>query len=366
MLRWHLRFRAYMATLLPYYVPHLMWFACFPAEVIASLREVETSLGEVRVPLISSIASVVRSSGFVATQPKASSSSGALTSMDVRALKALEVMKSCHDWILSVELLSVVREHYSIPSEYVLHAPALGQQPYDSFPNGFSISTDALEVGLRFALHPMTEECIGKATEASGKHPTEETSGPRKKAKVIGQHKSHREGEGSKSQAAKGKGPSSPADEASVPRTRPKLVRELCSARLRVDDKDYHVVRMNLARWDDFDKVYVGAADPSVGYRPQLNLSHNNEALKVDLPKEAVADYKKSTGFEMGLNCYEDTVVLKQVVKRGKKATMSPEGLSYQKSKVSVRKEVDSEEHHSAAEVDLPIAKKGMQMQGNG
>ncbi|RWW70935.1 hypothetical protein BHE74_00021361 [Ensete ventricosum] len=286
MLSWHLRFRAYMATLLPYYVPHLMWFACFPAEVIASLREVETSLGEVRVPLISSIALVVRSSGSVATQPKASSSSGALTSMDVRALKALEVMKSCHDWILSVELLSAVREHYSILSEYVLHAPALGQQPYDSFPNGFSISTDALEEATR------------KATEASGKHPTEETSGPRKKAKVIGQHKSHREGEGSKSQAAKGKGPSSLADEASVPRTRPKSGEGTmqCSAQSGRQGLPCH-----FARWDDFDKVYVGAADPSVGYRPQLNLSHNNEALKVDLPKEAVADYKKSTGFEMGL-----------------------------------------------------------------
>ncbi|RZR90955.1 hypothetical protein BHM03_00018966 [Ensete ventricosum] len=35
------------------------------------------------------------------------------------------------------------------------------------------------------------------------------------------------------------------------------------------------------------------------------------------------------------------------------------------KSKASVRKEVDSEEHHSAVEADLPIAKKGMKMQGN-
>ncbi|RRT66912.1 hypothetical protein B296_00039754 [Ensete ventricosum] len=262
MLSWRLRFRAYMATLLPYYVPHLMWFACFPAEVIVSLREVETSLGEVRVPLISSIALVVRSSGSAATQPKASSSSGALTLMDVRALKALEVMKSCHDWILSVELLSAVREHYSIPSEYVLHAPALGQQPYDSFPNGFSISTDALEEATR------------KATEASSKHPTEETSGPRKKAKVIGQHKSHREGEGSKSQAAKGKGPSSPADEASVPRTRPKLVRELCSARLGVDDKDYHVVRMN----------------PSVGYRPVYT------AIRADNFQKEIQELKASAG----------------------------------------------------------------------
>ncbi|RWW18039.1 hypothetical protein GW17_00017993 [Ensete ventricosum] len=32
------------------------------------------------------------------------------------------------------------------------------------------------------------------------------------------------------------------------------------------------------------------------------------------------------------------------------------------KSKASVRKEVDSEEHHTAVEADLPIAKEGMQM----
>ncbi|RWW42719.1 hypothetical protein BHE74_00051699 [Ensete ventricosum] len=36
------------------------------------------------------------------------------------------------------------------------------------------------------------------------------------------------------------------------------------------------------------------------------------------------------------------------------------------KSKASVRKEVDSEEHHSAAKADLPIAKERMKMHGNG
>ncbi|RRT68165.1 hypothetical protein B296_00007758 [Ensete ventricosum] len=36
---------------------------------------------------------------------------------------------------------------------------------------------------------------------------------------------------------------------------------------------------------------------------------------------------------------------------------MSPEGLSYRKAIASVRKEVDSEEYHSAAEVNLLIAK---------
>ncbi|RWW40246.1 hypothetical protein BHE74_00054361 [Ensete ventricosum] len=61
----------------------------------------------------------VRSSGFTANQPEASSSLGALTPMDARAIKALEVMKSCHDrdLVLSVELLMVVKEHYSISNE---------------------------------------------------------------------------------------------------------------------------------------------------------------------------------------------------------------------------------------------------------
>ncbi|RRT33303.1 hypothetical protein B296_00043506 [Ensete ventricosum] len=55
-----------------------------------------------------------------------------------------------------------------------------------------------------------------------------------------------------------------------------------------------------------------------------------------------------------------------RVVKKGEEAMTSPVGLSYPKSKASVRKEVDSEEHYSATEADLPIAKKGMQMQVNG
>ncbi|RZS04061.1 hypothetical protein BHM03_00034333 [Ensete ventricosum] len=68
-------------------------------------------------------------------------------------------------------------------------------------------------------------------------------------------------------------------------------------------------------------------------------------------------------------DCHEESEnpeVLKQVVQRGEDVTTSPEGLSYPKSKASVRKEVDSEECHSAAEADLPIAKKETQMQSNG
>ncbi|RRT80191.1 hypothetical protein B296_00014463 [Ensete ventricosum] len=42
------------------------------------------------------------------------------------------------------------------------------------------------------------------------------------------------------------------------------------------------------------------------------------------------------------------------------------DGAQLPKSKASIRKEVDSEEHHSAVEVNLLIAKEGIQMQGNG
>ncbi|RWW46641.1 hypothetical protein BHE74_00047416 [Ensete ventricosum] len=42
---------------------------------------------------------------------------------------------------------------------------------------------------------------------------------------------------------------------------------------------------------------------------------------------------------------------------KGARQVRGQSRLIYPKSKASVRKEVDSEEHHSAAEVDLPIAK---------
>ncbi|RZR74083.1 hypothetical protein BHM03_00031752 [Ensete ventricosum] len=246
-----------------------------------------------------------------------------------------------------------------------------------------------------------SEEATKKAAEVSGKPPTEEMPGPRKKAKVTGRRKYRREGEGSKSRAARGKGPANLVDEAPVPRTRPKSVRELCSARFGVDNKDYHVVRMSSLPEQDPDaplelhlsplthdsriwqdgaastkyvwevqiprlatdlytlpsevlidraaKIMVSVELEEATRRRQsleielsevkdllgdlqnqlndarellgvsqsqlkdvrargrrmedelLNLTRNTEALKVDLPKEAVADYKKSVGFKMGL-----------------------------------------------------------------
>ncbi|RWW20385.1 hypothetical protein GW17_00015505 [Ensete ventricosum] len=90
---------------------------------------------------------------------------------------------------------------------------------------------DALEAWLRFPLHQVIGEC----------HGWWRISPSQVKAKVTGRHKSRREGEGSKSRAAKGK-TSQPVGKTPTPRARSKLVRELCNALPRVDGKDYHVI----------------------------------------------------------------------------------------------------------------------------
>ncbi|RWV78369.1 hypothetical protein GW17_00060680, partial [Ensete ventricosum] len=89
-----------------------------------------------------------------------SSSSGVMVGADAKALQALEAIKSHHDFdsTVSLESLALIRKCFSIPNEYVLHAPGPGQRPYHSCPGGFSTSIDALEVGLRFPLHPVIGE----------------------------------------------------------------------------------------------------------------------------------------------------------------------------------------------------------------
>ncbi|RRT36502.1 hypothetical protein B296_00025866 [Ensete ventricosum] len=80
-----------------------------------------------------------------------SSSSGVMTRAEAKVLQALEVMKSLHDFDSNIclESLGSVRKRFSIPNEYVLHAPRSGQRPYHPCLTGFSISIDALEARLR-------------------------------------------------------------------------------------------------------------------------------------------------------------------------------------------------------------------------
>ncbi|RWW59948.1 hypothetical protein BHE74_00033090 [Ensete ventricosum] len=64
------------------------------------------------------------------------------------------------DSTVTTRRLVEVRKNYFIPPEYKLHVPLPGERPYDSFPCGFDLSTDALEVGLRFPLHPVIKACL--------------------------------------------------------------------------------------------------------------------------------------------------------------------------------------------------------------
>ncbi|RRT36470.1 hypothetical protein B296_00018010 [Ensete ventricosum] len=79
------------------------------------------------------------------------------------------------------------------------------------------------------------------------------------------------------------------------------------------------------------------------------------------------------TGAVRELDCFSDHIRLREPGKskdkadgveaggqKGRGSDDKSSGAQLPKSKESVRKEVDSEEHHSAAEVDLPIAKEGM------
>ncbi|RZR96558.1 hypothetical protein BHM03_00025584, partial [Ensete ventricosum] len=61
-------------------------------------------------------------------EPEASSSgvsSGSPSSIDVRVLRDLEVMKAGHDLDTAVTegSLAAIRERYNIPTEYGLHVP---------------------------------------------------------------------------------------------------------------------------------------------------------------------------------------------------------------------------------------------------
>ncbi|RWV94025.1 hypothetical protein GW17_00043477 [Ensete ventricosum] len=87
---------------------------------------------------------------------------GDLTERILVALRDLEVMKADHDLdtTMTEGSLAVIRERYNIPVEYGLHVPQPGQRPFSSDVPSMCISMDALEVGLRFPLHPLIEECL--------------------------------------------------------------------------------------------------------------------------------------------------------------------------------------------------------------
>ncbi|RWW32746.1 hypothetical protein GW17_00002565 [Ensete ventricosum] len=128
--------------------------------------------------------------------------------------------------------------------------------------------------------------------EASDKRLAEVPSGSWKKAKVPGHCKSHREGEKTKSQAAKDKEPTTAAEGTPTPRARPKSVKELCSAHLGEDGRDYHVIPIsnrpdaivdNVQRLKEGDDLGIIATAKLCTSEAQILTDH----LKTDL-EEAI------------------------------------------------------------------------------
>ncbi|RWW64145.1 hypothetical protein BHE74_00028627 [Ensete ventricosum] len=91
------------------------------------------------------------------------SSSGGAALVNSGAAEALTVMQSGFnvDSTMTTRQLVEVRKNYYISLEYKLHAPLSSQCPYDAFLDGFNLSTDALEVGLKFPLHPVIVALLG-------------------------------------------------------------------------------------------------------------------------------------------------------------------------------------------------------------
>ncbi|THU73439.1 hypothetical protein C4D60_Mb04t22860 [Musa balbisiana] len=71
-------------------------------------------------------------------------------------------MKSLHDFnsVIITTLLGRVKDHYSIPIEYELYTHRSGQWAHDPFLDGFGLTLNALEAGLKFSLHTVIEACL--------------------------------------------------------------------------------------------------------------------------------------------------------------------------------------------------------------
>ncbi|XP_064937290.1 uncharacterized protein LOC135588870 [Musa acuminata AAA Group] len=89
-------------------------------------------------------------------------SSNPASSSDEKAARALEALMWSHDHDSTVgeSLLSLLRDRYGIPEEFVLRAPEPGQRVYDPIPRCFALTLDAFEAGLRLPFHPVITSCV--------------------------------------------------------------------------------------------------------------------------------------------------------------------------------------------------------------
>ncbi|RZR81691.1 hypothetical protein BHM03_00007974 [Ensete ventricosum] len=70
-------------------------------------------------------------------------------SLDEKSSKVLEAILREHDEdsIITESSLSKIWAIYCIPGDFDIHVPEAEQHPFNTFPNGFSLSVDALEAG---------------------------------------------------------------------------------------------------------------------------------------------------------------------------------------------------------------------------
>ncbi|RRT36368.1 hypothetical protein B296_00037014 [Ensete ventricosum] len=121
----------------------------------------------------------------------------------------------------------------------------------------------------------------------------------------------------------------------------------------------FRVYASKLALDESLGHQHMGA----VYHRERSQIASTSESHGGDL---IIQRYDQSSWRVGLLKCSHSLKRAREVVERDEEVTTSPVRLNYPKSKASVRKEVDLEEHHSTAEADLPIMKEGMKMQGNG
>ncbi|RRT77365.1 hypothetical protein B296_00009538 [Ensete ventricosum] len=98
-------------------------------------------------------------------------------SLDEKSSKVLEAILREHDEdsIITESSLSKIWAIYCIPGDFDIHVPEAEQHPFNTFPNGFSLSVDALEAGphgfLVLRHRPTTELTAEKALSTEAEPP---------------------------------------------------------------------------------------------------------------------------------------------------------------------------------------------------
>ncbi|RZS26566.1 hypothetical protein BHM03_00059920 [Ensete ventricosum] len=170
-------------------------------------------------------------------------------------------MKADHDIDTTVieRSLAVIRERYSIPTEYELHVPQPGQRPFSSD------TPDRMDLD---ELRGMPKVSGGKAPSTRTAAPAREVDDPARRpnrVKVLTRRHKSRHGEGETRSRSKGKEPTAPLEEletpvesdeggASLAHHRPRSMKDLFKTKVHKDDAGYYTLHMFDLGHQDLDK----------------------------------------------------------------------------------------------------------------